>query len=48
MGKAFNPQAMHNERAYIRDIAPTFSKVIGIASPSACTGNPLWVSPANK
>jgi predicted AlkP superfamily pyrophosphatase or phosphodiesterase len=48
MGKAFNPQAMHNERAYIRDMAPTLSKVIGIASPSACTGNPLWVSPANK
>ncbi len=43
MGAGFNPRSRHNERIGIKDIAPTLCKILDIAFPSACTGNPLWV-----
>ena len=44
MGPGFNPSARHNERIGVKDIAPTLCKILNTALPSACTGNPLWVS----
>jgi arylsulfatase A-like enzyme len=43
MGNGFNPRSRHNERIGVKDIAPTLCKILDIAFPSACTGNPLWV-----
>lgn len=42
-GPGFNPKSRHNERIGIKDIAPTLCKILQIAFPSGCTGNPLWV-----
>ncbi|NDD19794.1 MAG: alkaline phosphatase family protein, partial [Flavobacteriia bacterium] len=36
--------AHHNERIGVKDIAPTLCKILDIAFPSACTGNPLCVA----
>ena len=40
-GKIFGSSQNHIERINIKDIAPTLSKILGIAQPSACNGNIL-------